>query len=191
MKNNLEIIQEQEIVSKIYFIRGCKVMLDNDLAILYGVETKQLKRSVKRNLKRFPVDFLFELTKEEYNSLRFQFGTLKRGGHSKYLPYAFTENGVAMLSGVLNSDRAIQVNIQIMRVFTQMRKLALSQAEIFKKLEEIDKKFLEQKIVNRTNEQQFKVVFEAIKHILLPPEKSKQIGFIKEEKISRNHLTDH
>jgi len=106
-----ELVPIESIISKINQIRNEKVLLDRDLAELYGVETKQLKRAVRRNLNRFPSDFMFELTRDEYNSFRSQVGTLKRGAHSKYLPMAFTEQGVAMLSGVLNSDRAIEVNI--------------------------------------------------------------------------------
>jgi len=188
MGNEPEIIQEEEIASRIYFIRGRKVLLDADLAKLYEVPVKRLNEQVKRNLKRFPDDFMFSLTQEEWDSLRSQIATLKnqRGQHRKYLPNVFSEQGVGMLSSVLNSDRAIQVNIQIMRVFMQMRKLALSQSEIYRKLEEIDKKFLEQKITNHTNEQQFRVIFEAIKHILLPAEKPKQIGFITPEEKKLN-----
>ena len=113
----------ERITSKIYLIRGMKVMLDRDLAELYGVETKVLKQAVRRNIKRFPEDFMFELTKSEEKSLRSQIVTLKRGQHAKYLPFAFTEQGVAMLSSVLNSERAIEVNIQIMRAFTQLRQM--------------------------------------------------------------------
>jgi len=109
------VVPIESIVSKIIFLRSEKVLLDLDLAQLYGVETKQLKRAVRRNIDRFPPDFMFELTKEEYDSLRYQFGTLKRGEHSKYLPMAFTEQGVAMLSSVLKSKSAIEVNIAIMR----------------------------------------------------------------------------
>ena len=116
----------ETIRSRIYEIRGRKVMLDRDLAELYHVETKQLKRQVKRNLTRFPEDFMFELSYEENDALRCQFGTLKRGGHSKYLPYAFTELGIAMLSTVLSSESAIQMNINIMRAFVLMRQ-ALSE----------------------------------------------------------------
>lgn len=119
----LEVIQ-----SKIYDIRGCKVMLDFDLAEMYGTETKYLKRSVKNNLKRFPSDFMFELTKDEWDSLRCNFSTLNggRGQHPKYMPYAFTELGVSMLSSVLNSDLAIEVNINIMRAFVAVRQLLLN-----------------------------------------------------------------
>ena len=113
----------EEIRSKIYNIRGMQVMLDKDLAELYGVQTKDLNKAVKRNIERFPADFMFQLTKEEHDSLRFQNGTLKngRGEHTKYLPYAFTEQGVAMLSGVLRSPTAIEVNIRIMRTFVAVR----------------------------------------------------------------------
>jgi phage regulator Rha-like protein len=117
------ITPDDTLVNKIYFIRGQKVMIDRDLAELYGVETKQLKRQVNRNIERFPADFMFELTKEEYLVLRCQTGTLKQGGHAKFLPYAFTEQGVAMLSSVLASKQAIAVNIQIIRVFTKMREI--------------------------------------------------------------------
>jgi hypothetical protein len=115
------LIAEENIVSKIYFIRKHKVMIDADLAELYGVETKVLKQAVKRNIDRFPDDFMFELTQTEYEIMKSQFGTKKRGQHSKYLPYAFTEQGVAMLSSILNGKRAISVNIMIMRIFTRTR----------------------------------------------------------------------
>ncbi len=130
-----ELIPSEIIETKIFVIRGQKVMIDYDLAGLYEVDVKQLKRSVRRNLKRFPEDFMFELTTEEHNSLRSQIGTLKRGEHSKYLPFAFTENGVAMLSGILNSYRAIAVNIQIMRTFTKIKRLITTNKEIELKLE--------------------------------------------------------
>ena len=135
-----ELIPIERIDVKILLIREQKVMLDRDLAELYGVETKMLKRAVKRNINRFPEDFMFELTKEESQSLRFHFGTLKlkRGEHSKYLPYAFTEQGVAMLSSVLNSERAILVNIQIMRAFTRLRRILASHEDLRKKIEEHD-----------------------------------------------------
>lgn len=116
-------IDPTQVQQMIHVIRGERVILDRDLARLYGVETKNLKRQVKRNIERFPSDFMMELTREEYNSLRCQNGTIEngRGEHSKYLPFAFTENGVAMLSSVLTSEVAVQVNIQIMRAFTMMR----------------------------------------------------------------------
>jgi len=118
-----EMIPTEKIESRICLIRGQKVMLDRDLASLYEVTTFNLNKAVKRNIKRFPADFMFQLTRTEYNVLRFQTGMLEKGKHSKYLPYAFTENGVAMLSSVLRSERAIEVNIQIMRAFTRLRKI--------------------------------------------------------------------
>ena len=159
----IEVIKE-----RIFFIRGERVMIDRDLAELYGVETKQLKRQVRRNIDRFPEDFMFELTKEEYDVLRRQFGTLKRGQHAKYPPLAFTEQGVAMLSSVLNSNRAIQVNIAIMRTFTRLRKMLATHAELKKKIEEMEEKY----------DKQFRVVFEALRQLLEADEKPKRkIGF--------------
>jgi hypothetical protein len=130
-------ISDEIIMNQIYYVRGQKVMLDTDLATLYEVETKQLKRQVRRNLDRFPEDFMFELTLEEYNSLRCQFGTLEKGAHSKYLSMAFTEQGVAMLSSVLNSSRAIKVNIQIIRIFTRIRQMLMDNTEIRLEIEKI------------------------------------------------------
>ena len=112
-------------------------MLDRDLAELYGVETKRLKEQVRRNIERFPEDFMFELTKDEYQALRSQFATLKRGQHLKYAPFAFTEHGVLMLSSVLNSERAIQVNIQIVRTFTKLRQALLDNKDLRRNLEEL------------------------------------------------------
>jgi len=144
-----------------------------NLAVLYEVETKMLNRAVKRNIERFPDDFMFQLSKEEYDELlRCQFGALKRGQHSKYLPYAFTENGVAMLSSVLNSKRAIQVNIQIMRTFTKIRGMLATHKELRQKIEEMEKKY----------DYQFKIVFDTIKQLIEPPQKSKKrIGFLQEK----------
>jgi hypothetical protein len=135
----MEIVSQSEIISKIYEVRGEKVMLDRDLAELYGVETKYLKRQVRRNIDRFPEDFMFDLTKEEYEILRSQIGTSSWGG-TRYMPMAFTEQGVAQLSSVLNSDRAIKVNIQIIRLFTQMRKLLLNHKDLILKIEKIESK---------------------------------------------------
>ncbi|MCV9929708.1 ORF6N domain-containing protein [Flavobacterium sp. LS1R49] len=142
------LLSEETISSKIYFIRNQKIMFDSDLAMLYGVETKRLNEQVKRNTSRFLEDFMFQLTEIEYHSLRSQFATLKngRGGHQKYLPFVFTEHGVLMLSSVLKSDKAIQTNIQIMRIFTKVREMLLDTTEmkidilhIQKKLENHDK----------------------------------------------------
>ena len=132
-------IPDDLIMNKIYLIRGQKVMLDNDLAELYGVETKQLKRAVRRNIKRFPPDFMFELSQEELENLRSQFGTSSWGG-IRYPPMAFSEQGVAMLSSVLNSDRAILVNIRIIRIFMKMREIFQSNKDIILKLNEIEQK---------------------------------------------------
>ena len=138
------IITEPFIMNKILFIRDQKVMIDSDLAILYGVENKQLKRQVRRNIERFPEDFMFELTSTEYEIIRSQFGTLKQGMHSKYLPMAFTEQGVAMLSSVLNSPSAIKVNIQIIRVFTKIREVLTENLNVKLEIEYIKKKLINQ-----------------------------------------------
>lgn len=143
-------------------------MIDFDLAELYEVETKQLKRTVKRNIARFPKDFMLELTREEYAFLRCQFGTLEKGQHAKYLPYAFTEQGVAMLSSVLRSPRAIQVNIAIMRAFVRLREILSTHKKLAKKLNELEKKY----------DAQFQIVFKAIRQLMTEEEKpKKEIGF--------------
>ncbi len=140
MKENEESIIPDEIISnKIYLIRNQKVMLDRDLAELYQVETKQLKRQVRRNIERFPEDFMFKLTQLEHENLRSQFGTSSWGG-TRYLPSVFTEQGVAMLSSVLNSDRAIAVNIKIIRIFTKMRDLLSDNLSLRLEIEDIKKK---------------------------------------------------
>jgi hypothetical protein len=156
------------IENKIVEIRGVKVMLDFDLAELYEVETKRLKESVKRNMKRFPKDFMFELTKTEFENLRTQFATSKRGG-TRYLPFAFTEQGVAMLASILNSDKAIEVNIAIMRAFVFIRHYALSHKELSEKLSAIEKKY----------NKQFADVYEALNYLI---GKEKQIEKQKERK---------
>jgi len=159
------------IVNKIVFLRSEKVLLDYDLAKLYGVETKVLKQAVRRNIKRFPDDFMFELTKEENQSLRSQNVTLKRGQHSKYLPFAFTEQGVAMLSSVLNSERAIEVNISIMRAFVQLRKMIASNNKLARKLAELEQHL-------ESHDEQIQAIFEAIRQLMTPPAKPrKKIGF--------------
>jgi hypothetical protein len=136
------LLSEETISNKIYFIRNQKVMFDSDLASLYGIETRVLKQAVKRNISRFPDDFMFELSKIEYDSLRSQIVTLKngRGQHQKYLPSVFTEHGVLMLSSVLKSDKAIQTNIQIMRIFTKVRQMLLDTTEIKIDILQIQKK---------------------------------------------------
>ena len=134
---------DEVVLSKIYNIRGEKVMFDKDLAKLYGVETKYLKRQVRRNIERFPLDFMFELAKEEVNNLRSHFGTSSWGG-TRYQPMAFTEQGVAQLSSVIKNDRAIKINIQIIRLFTKMRRMLLSHKDLFLKMEEMERKLVGQ-----------------------------------------------
>jgi hypothetical protein len=190
MRENLNaIVLTPEIVKeRIYFIRGQKVMFDSDLAMLYGVETRSLNQAVKRNLKRFPPDFMFQLTREEVLNLRSQIATLETendentgflrsqfvilktgsGKHKKYLPIAFTEQGIAMLSSVLNSDRAIQVNIQIIRIFTKLRNMIEGYKELREKVEEMEK----------DNDTNFKEIFRIIRLIIKQEEKPKNpIGF--------------
>ncbi|HDR51688.1 MAG TPA: ORF6N domain-containing protein [Mariniphaga anaerophila] len=135
---------EEQIAKSIHLIREQKVMLDSDLAEMYGVETKSLKRAVRRNIARFPEDFMFELTGSEWENLRCQFGTSKEWGGSRYPPFVFTEQGIAMLSSVLNSPQAIQVNISIMRIFVKMRKWAANYSELVKKIEELQNSESEQ-----------------------------------------------
>ena len=168
------IVPVEVIEGKIYLIRGQKVMLDADLALLYGVETKNLLRSVKRNMERFPADFMFQLTMEEFKNLRLHFGTSSQWGGRRYFPYAFTEQGVAMLSSVLNSYRAIQVNIAIMRSFVKIREMLSTHKDLARKLNEIEKKY----------DAQFRVVFDAIRKLMVPPPetKKKKIGFVVRER---------
>jgi len=169
-----EIVPREVIEQKILLIRGQKVMLDKDLAQLYGVGTKVLNQAVKRNIERFPEDFMFQLTQKEFlmfqngtSSLRSQFVTSKRGGR-RYLPYAFTEQGIAMLSSVLNSERAIQVNIAIMRTFAKLKLILIAHADLKRKIGQMEQKY----------DKQFKVVFDVINRLLEPPEKSRRkIGF--------------
>ena len=148
-------------------MRGHKVILDADLAGLYDVETKALRRAVKRNLARFPDDFMFELNDREVENLRCQFGTSRWGGR-RYRPYAFTEQGVAMLSSVLRSPRAVQANIEIMRAFVRLRAMLASHEDLARKLAALEKKY----------DAQFRVVFDAIRQLMTPPEPSRRpIGF--------------
>ena len=169
---------EDIIFSRIYVIRKHKVMVDFDLASLYEVETKILKQAVRRNIDRFPSDFMFRLTNAEWNSLRSQFVTLEngRGKHSKYLPFAFTEQGVAMLSSVLNSNRAVAVNIQIMRLFVKMRQMIVGYSDLLKKIEKIEKDQM-------GSNQDIVSIYKIIKELLEPSIKDRPpIGFkIKKE----------
>ena len=160
------------VKSKIYLIRGQKIFLDSDLAELYGVETRRLNEQVGRNSSRFPDDFMFQLNNQEFTGLISQFAISKpgRGGRRK-LPYAFTEQGIAMLSSVLKSERAVQVNIAIMRAFVQMRELATSNRELARKIDELEKK-------HARHDQQFVAVFDAIRQMVAPAEKKgRRIGF--------------
>lgn len=152
-------------------------MLDVDLSELYLVETKQLKRQVRRNIERFPEDFMFELNNEEFENLRSQIGTSRWGG-SRYLPMAFTEQGVAMLSSVLNSKMAIEVNIQIIRVFSKMREMLFAHKDILLKLEQIEKNMLKQDGKMKKYEEDIQIIFKALKQLLNPPQQPMQrIGF--------------
>jgi phage regulator Rha-like protein len=172
------LISGEEIEHAILLIRGQKVMLDRDLARLYAVETKALNRAVQRNRDRFPADFMFQLSAEEAESLRFQFGTLKRGQHSKYLPFVFTQEGVAMLSGVLRSPRAVQVNVAIMRAFVRLRETLSLHKELAHKLAD-----LERKIEN--HDENIRSLFDAIRLLMTPPSTPRrEIGFhVKEDSV--------
>lgn len=164
------------ITNKIYLIRGAKVMLDRDLAELYGVGTKVLKQAVRRNIKRFPDDFMFEMTQTEFANWRSQFVTSKSDKIGlRYKPMVFTEQGVAMLSSVLKSDRAIQVNIQIVRVFTKLRQVVLDNEDLSKELEQMRKQ----------TDERFQIVFETLDQLLSPENKpKKKIGFTVKEKLT-------
>ncbi len=169
------IIPIEKIITNIFLIRNEKVILDSNLASLYGVETKILKRAVRRNIERFPEDFMFELTQKEFDSLRSQSGTLKRGQHSKYLPFVFTEQGVAMLSSVLQSKQAIEVNVAIIRAFVQLRKTLDSNIKISQKIKELELTTNE-KFKNHDN--QISIIFDAIKQLIREDEKPKRkIGY--------------
>lgn len=180
------LIPIERIEQKILVIRGERVMVDSDLAAIYGVETKMFTRAVRRNLLRFPDDFMFQLTSEEYAALRRQIGasntedlklqnaTAKQGrGGRRYLPYAFTEHGALMAANVLNSGRAVEASVQVVRAFVRMRNLLASNAELAKKVEALESKY----------DSQFKSIFDAIKKLMMPPDKPKGgIGFIGSKK---------
>lgn len=166
-----EIIELKTITSRIYTIRGAKVMLDRDLAELYEVPTKALKQAVKRHIKRFPSDFMFELSYQEFKDLRAQIVTSSWGG-SRYEPMAFNEQGVAMLSGILNSDRAINVNIQIMRAFVQLHHIAIEHAELKREVDELRKQ----------TEERFEIVFTVLDKLVSDGESPQnKIGFISDK----------
>jgi len=201
-----DVISSESLLKRIFLLRGEKVLLDSDLAQLYGVGTKRLNEQVRRNIKRFPADFMFQLTEDEIEFIRSQIATLEADsifykenqqfsnlrsqivtsnlrsqiatssleyGGRRYLPYAFTERGVAMLSSVLNSERAIQVNIEIMRAFVRLREILSSNKELSRKLDQLEKRY----------DHQFKIVFDAIRELMAPPAapKKKKIGFGREK----------
>ncbi len=157
-RNIIKVLPEERIINKIYIIREQKVMLDFDLAVLYEVETGYLKRQVRRNIERFPDDFLFELFKEEFTNLRSQFGTSNWGG-TRYKPYAFTEQGIAMLSGVINSPKAIAMNIAIMRAFVEIRKIKITPKNLASQLEILEERIGEHNV-------QLNSIYEAIENLL-------------------------
>ncbi len=163
---------EIEVAQRIYFIRGLRVMLDSDLAELYQVPVKRLNEQVRRNIERFPSDFMFQLVESEWKILRSQFATLRSGvwgEHKKYLPFVFTEQGVAMLSGVLHSSRAIQVNLEIMRAFIRLRSFVESNHELSLKLDQLERKY----------DKRFKIVFDALRRLMASPPPKRIVGLGK------------
>ncbi len=170
--NNVILLPDEVVMTKIFIIRRQKVMIDRDLAKLYGVLTGNLNKAVKRNIKRFPADFMFQLTKDEFDNLKFQFGISSWGG-TRNPPYAFTEQGVAMLSGILSSNRAINVNIQIMRIFTKIREVLVDKLNVKLEIEEIKKKL-------KNRDKNIELVFTYLDELLEKqenPEPRKQIGY--------------
>ena len=167
MLNQQSVVPLETIERRIFVLRGHKVMLSTDLAELYGVETRSLVQAVKRNPDRFPEDFMFQLAESEFDNLRSQSVISSWGGH-RYPPYAFTEQGVAMLSSVLNSKRAVRVNVEIMRAFVQLRQILSSHEDLARKLDALEQKY----------DLQFKAVFDAIRELMAPPEAPRRrIGF--------------
>lgn len=179
-KKNKIAVNESLVISKIYLVRGHKIMLDEDLAQMYGVETRRLNEQVKRNIDRFPKDFMFQLTTKEYENLKSQNATSNWGGRRK-LPNAFTEHGVLMLSSVLNSHTAIQVNIKIMRVYARLRETLLTHQDILLKLEQLDKKIINLGFDVKMHDGEIATIFELIKEIMeaqtQPPAARVPIGF--------------
>ena len=168
MDGQISLVPVERIERAIILVRGEKVMLDSELAEIYGVETKILNQAVKRNASRFPSDFMFQMTHVELANLRSQIVTSSLYGGRRYLPYAFTEHGALMLANVLNSERAAQTSVQVVRAFVKLRQMLASNAELARKLAAMEKKY----------DAQFKVVFDAIRQLMSPPEKPKrEIGF--------------
>lgn len=175
MNKDEALIPIERIENKIYQIRGQKVVIDSDLAQIYGVTTKRFNEQVKRNANRFPEDFMFQLTAEEDENLRSQIATSKktRGGR-RYLPYVFTEHGALMAANVLSSDRAVEASVQVVRAFVKLRQMLTDNAELARKVEALEKKY----------DTQFKVVFDAIRKLMMPPDAPKgKIGFVGEKKV--------
>ncbi len=168
VSRNKNLIPVEVIADKILLIRGRKVILSMDLAKLYGVEVRALVQAVKRNIERFPRDFMFQLNDKEFGNLKSQFVISSWGGARRALPYAFTEQGVAMLSSVLNSARAIKVNISIMRVFSKLKQLALSHSELLRKVESLERKYGE-------HDKKIEIVFQTLKKMLALPEPKKTV----------------
>lgn len=173
------ILTDEAVISKIYLMRGKKVMLDRDLAEMYGVETSQLKRQVRRNIDRFPEDFMFEMNNAELQNWRSQFGISNEDKMGlRYAPFCFTEQGVAMLSSVLNSKTAIEVNIRIIRVFTRMREILLTHNDIMLKLEQLEKRIMNQDGKLKKHEREMQIIFKALTELLHPKqEPMRKIGF--------------
>ena len=179
----------ESITHRILMLRGQKVLLDSDLAALYDVPTKRFNEQVKRNLERFPADFMFQLTEEEWESLRSQFATLKpgRGQHRKYMPYAFTEHGAIMAATILNSPRATEVSVYVVRAFVRLREVLASNAELAKRLDDLERTTealaMQHDSFARNTRAQLKQVFDAIRELMTPPEPTKKrpIGFISGE----------
>jgi hypothetical protein len=171
MDDKAPLAHPEQIEQAILLIRGQRVMLDRDLAALYGVATGNLNTAVQRNAERFPTDFMFQLTADEADDLRFHFGSLKRGQHFKYLPYVFTQEGVAMLSSVLHSPRAVQVNIAIMRVFVRLRETLALHKDLAHKLGQLERRI-------EGHDASIRTLFDAIRQLMTPPEKPRrEIGF--------------
>jgi phage regulator Rha-like protein len=177
-KATVKIIPDETIIGKIYLVRGQKVMLDMDLALLYEIDNKQLKRQVRRNIERFPEDFMFEITNKELDSLRSQIGTSNKRGGTRYMPFAFTEQGVAMLSGVINSSKAIEMNIAIMRAFVETRKLLHSNKKIAEQIKMLFDRIDEHDV-------QLGAIYEAIENLMdeKAEEKVKKINWEERERI--------
>lgn len=171
-----DLIPQETIEQRIFLIRNQKVMIDRDIAELYGVETKHLNRQVKRNIQRFPEEFMFQLTIEDRNQLVTICHRFKTMKHSSSLPYAFTEHGVAMLASVLKSDRAVKISINIIKAFVKLREMLSTNKELAHKLDQLERKI-------EKHDEEIKLIFDAIRQLMIPPEpKRKRIGFLREEK---------